>query len=48
MAAGLNGRAKAVLGNGSAPHGTFSVDIDTAPQQTYVGNNGQIVTTSSP
>jgi hypothetical protein len=48
VAAGLNGRAKAVLGDGSAPHGKFSVDVDTAPAQTYVGNNGQIVTTSSP
>jgi hypothetical protein len=48
VAAGLNGKAKAVLGDGSPPHGRFTVDVDTAPQQSYVGNNGQIVTTASP
>jgi hypothetical protein len=47
IAAGLNGKAKAVLGNGSAPQGTFPVTIANAPAQTYVNNNGQIVTTSS-
>ncbi|MGI8715561.1 MAG: hypothetical protein ACR2NR_20750 [Solirubrobacteraceae bacterium] len=45
VAAGLNGKARAVLGNGSRPHGTFAVHVDTAPEQSYVGNNGQIVTT---
>jgi len=45
VAAGLNGKAKAVLSNGSAPHGTFTVNISTAPAQTYVNNSGQIVTT---
>jgi hypothetical protein len=45
VAAGLNGNAKAVLRNGSAPHGTFSVNVSTAPAQSYVNNNGQIVTT---
>jgi hypothetical protein len=44
VAAGLNGKAKAVLSNGSAPHGTFSVNVSTAPAQSYVNNNGQIVT----
>jgi hypothetical protein len=45
VAAGLNGKAKAVLSGGRGqPHGTFSVDIGTAPAQTYVNNNGQIVT----
>ena len=43
VAAGLNGRAKAVLGNGSRPQGTFAVQISAAPQQSYVNNNGQIV-----
>jgi hypothetical protein len=43
VAAGLNGKAKAVLSNGSAPHGTFAVKVDTAPAQSYVNNNGQIV-----
>jgi len=44
VAAGLNGRARAVLANGSAPHGTFVVRIGSAPRQSYVNNNGQIVT----
>jgi hypothetical protein len=47
VAAGLNGKAKAVLADGTLPHGTFTVTIHTAPAQTYVNNNGQIVTTSS-
>ncbi len=47
VAAGLNGKAKAVLSNGSLPHGTFTVNVSNAPAQTYVNNNGQIVTTSS-
>jgi hypothetical protein len=46
VAAGLNGRAKAVLsGGGGPPHGTFRVNVGSAPPQTYVNNNGQIVTT---
>jgi hypothetical protein len=44
VAAGLNGKAKAVLANGSAPHGTFAVQVKTAPARSYVNNNGQIVT----
>jgi hypothetical protein len=44
VAAGLNGKAKAVLSNGAAPHGTFAVDVGRAPAQSYVNNNGQIVT----
>jgi hypothetical protein len=44
VAAGLNGKAKAVLSNGSPPHGTFAVNVGTAPAQSYVNNNGQIVT----
>ena len=47
VAAGLNGNAKAVLSNGSLPHGTFTIHISNAPAQTYVNSNGQIVTTSS-
>jgi hypothetical protein len=47
VAAGLNGNAKAVLADGSLPHGKFTVTVHTAPAQTYVNNNGQIVTTSS-
>lgn len=44
VAAGLNGRAKAVLGGGSRPHGSFVVHIASAPAQSYVNNNGQVVT----
>jgi hypothetical protein len=44
VAAGLNGKAKAVLSNGGAPHGTFAVKVSTKPAQSYVNNNGQIVT----
>ena len=45
IAAGLNGRAKAVLsGGGGLPHGTFTVTVGSAPPQSYVNNNGQIVT----
>jgi hypothetical protein len=45
VAAGLNGKAKAVLSNGGAPHGTFAVKVSSAPAQSYVNNKGQIVTT---
>ena len=44
VAAGLNGKAKAILSNGSRPHGTFAVNVNQAPAQSYVNNNGQIVT----
>ncbi len=44
VAAGLNGKAKAVLSNGAAPHGRFAVKVSTKPAQSYVNNNGQIVT----
>ena len=48
VAAGLNGKAKAVLpGRRRPPHGTFTVLIHSAPAESYVNNNGQIVTTSS-
>lgn len=43
VAAGLNGRARAVLAGGSRPHGTFPVQISSTPAQSYVNNNGQIV-----
>jgi hypothetical protein len=43
VAAGLNGRARAVLATGGAPEGTFSVSISRAPRQSYVSNGGQIV-----
>ncbi len=43
VAAGLNGKARAILANGSPPHGTFAVQVSTAPPQTYVNNSGKIV-----
>src|SRR5581483_10685378 len=48
VAAGLAGKAKAAQpGGGPAPHGTFTVTIANKPAQSYVNNNGQIVTTAS-
>ena len=47
VAAGLNGKAKAVLSNGRLPAGRFAVTIHRAPAQSYVNNNGKIVTTAS-
>jgi hypothetical protein len=43
VAAGLNGKAKARLGGGGIPAGTFTVRIASQPSQSYVNNNGQIV-----
>ncbi|HZE06896.1 MAG TPA: hypothetical protein VE127_16830 [Solirubrobacteraceae bacterium] len=44
VAAGLAGKAKAVLANGGGtPHGTFTVHVGSRPPQTYVNNNGRIV-----
>jgi hypothetical protein len=43
VAAGLNGKARAVLADGSQPHGKFAVHISTSPPQTYVNNSGKIV-----
>ena len=45
VAAGLNGKAKAVTGNGAFPHGTFTIVIHSAPSESHVNNNGQVVTT---
>ncbi|HEY2005037.1 MAG TPA: hypothetical protein VGG87_01240 [Solirubrobacteraceae bacterium] len=46
VAAGLNGRARAVVSGGGTPHGTFSVDISSKPARNYVNNSGQIVSGS--
>jgi hypothetical protein len=46
IAAGLNGKARAVLSDGSAPRGTFNVNITPKPAQQYVNNGGQIVSGS--
>jgi hypothetical protein len=45
IGAGLNGKAKAVTALGGAPQGSFTITIATAPQQAYVNNGGQVVTT---
>jgi hypothetical protein len=46
VSAGLSGKAKAVLQNGSIPRGTFPVTVTPTPGQSYVDQGGQIV--SSP
>jgi hypothetical protein len=46
VAAGLNGKAEAVLSDGSRPVGTFKVTIHGAPEQSYVNNQGQVIVTS--
>jgi hypothetical protein len=43
VAAGLNGKAKAVLPDGSTPRGTFAVSISNKPPNSYVTDSGQIV-----
>jgi hypothetical protein len=43
VAAGLEGKAKAVTANGSVPEGEFVVRISTAPPQTRVNDAGQVV-----
>jgi hypothetical protein len=43
VAAGLEGKAKAVTANGSVPEGEFVVRISSAPPQTRVNDSGQVV-----
>jgi hypothetical protein len=43
VAAGLEGKAKAVTANGSVPEGEFVVRISSAPPQTRVNDAGQVV-----
>lgn len=43
VSAGLYGKAKAVLSDGSPPHGTFDVTISHAPAQSYVNAGGKVV-----
>jgi hypothetical protein len=45
VAAGLAGKAKAVLVGGGAPQGRFAVTVSSRPTQAYVNDKGQIVTT---
>ncbi len=46
VSAGLSGKARAVLSDGTLPQGTFPVTISNTPAQSYVNSSGQIV--SSP
>jgi hypothetical protein len=48
VSAGLAGKAKAVLSDGSLPHGSFPVTLSAQPSQQTVNNNGQIVSAPSP
>jgi hypothetical protein len=41
--AGLTGKAKAVTADGSAPTGSFAVQISATPPQTRVNDQGQVV-----
>lgn len=43
VAAGIYGKAKAVLPNGALPQGAFNVHIAQAPAQSYVNDQGQVV-----
>jgi hypothetical protein len=43
VAAGLQGKAKAVTADGSVPEGEFVVRISTAPPQTRVDDSGRVV-----
>jgi hypothetical protein len=43
VAAGLQGKAKAVTSDGSVPEGEFVVRISNAPPQTRVNDSGQVV-----
>jgi hypothetical protein len=45
VAAGLNGKARAITVAGVQPKGRFIVHVRRAPQQSYVNSNGQVVTT---
>jgi hypothetical protein len=45
VAAGLNGKAKAVTAGGGPPRGSFTIKVSKAPAQAYVDNNGKVVTT---
>jgi hypothetical protein len=44
VAAGLSGKAKAVLQGGGIPHGTFAVSVSGKPAQATVDDAGNVVT----
>lgn len=48
IAAGLNGKAKAVLAGGGIPQGSFTVKIDGQPQEAVVNDAGQVVQKPAP
>jgi hypothetical protein len=46
VAAGLNGKAKAVVAGGNEqPSGQFTINISAKPANARVGANGQVITT---
>jgi hypothetical protein len=45
IAAGLNGRAQALLAGGGSPIGRFIVTIQSTPEKSYVNDKGQVVKT---
>jgi hypothetical protein len=45
VAAGLNGKAKAVDANGAQPAGVFNIKVHNAPQQAFVNDQGKVVST---
>jgi hypothetical protein len=46
VAAGLSGKAKAVLAGGGTPIGRFHTLVRSAPQQSYVNNQGRVIVQS--
>jgi hypothetical protein len=43
LAAGLDAGMRAILADGSTPHGTFTVTVHAKPARSYVSDSGQIV-----
>jgi hypothetical protein len=43
VSAGLYGKAKAVLSDGTLPHGAFRVKISHAPSKSFVNGSGRVV-----
>jgi hypothetical protein len=46
VAAGLNGKAKAITVGGVQPRGKFVIHVARAPARSYVNNNGQVVSSN--
>jgi hypothetical protein len=47
VAAGLNGKAKAVLAGGGLPSGSFSGNVSSKPPQAHVADDGKTVVNSN-